>query len=164
MPASTASGLAQSLTHLMNGRLGQEGHAHLSITDVEIEGPGPLPAKGLVELKKFFDMPALWIMDREILDFVSIDGREKRFKIIILRPFSVALNKAVIRLLAAAVAQAKGFLGRGITGPAAVKALRVKGLGTEFGCVLRWHRDQQFKRGLQMNVINQFGGVMLAVG
>ena len=29
-------GLAQSLTHLVNGRLGHQRHGHLSVADVEI--------------------------------------------------------------------------------------------------------------------------------
>jgi len=43
--------------------LGQQGHTHLSVADVEIERTGPMPTQGLVEFKKLFDMPALWIMD-----------------------------------------------------------------------------------------------------
>src|ERR1700693_968662 len=49
-----AKGLAQPMTHLVNGRLSQQRHAHLSVADIEIKGPGPLPAKGLVEFEKLF--------------------------------------------------------------------------------------------------------------
>jgi hypothetical protein len=34
----------------------------------------------------------------------------------------------------------------------------------EFWRVLRRHRHEQFKGGLKMDVIDQFGAVMLAVG
>jgi hypothetical protein len=36
-----------------------------------------MPTQVLVELKKLFDMPALWIMERQILDFVTIGGGQE---------------------------------------------------------------------------------------
>src|ERR1700716_2190942 len=95
-------GFAQSLTHLVNSRLGHQGHGHLSVADVEIERTGPMPTQGLVEFEKLFDMPALWIMNSQILDFVTVDSGQEGFEIIILWPFTVALNETVIRLWAAA--------------------------------------------------------------
>ena len=55
--------LSQSLGHLMNGRLGQQGHAHLPVADIEIERTSPMPTQGLVEFKKLLDVPALWIVN-----------------------------------------------------------------------------------------------------
>jgi hypothetical protein len=65
---------------------------------------------------------------------------------------------------AAALFEAKRLLGGGIASPPAIEALRAQSLILEFGRVLRRHRHQQFKRSLKVNVIEQFGGVMLAVG
>ena len=109
-------------------------------------------------------MPALWIMDSQILDFVTVGGGYEGFEIIILWSFTITLNETVIRLWAAALFEAKRLLGGGIASPPAIEALRVESLVTEFRRVLRRHRHEQFKRGFQVDVIKQFGGVMLAVG
>ena len=77
--------LAQSLTYLVNSRLVEDQcHGHLSVTDVEVEGTSPMPTQGLVEFEKLFDMPALWVMNGQILDFVTVDGGQEGFEIIIL--------------------------------------------------------------------------------
>ena len=118
----------------------------------------------VVEFEKLFDMPALWVMNGQILDFVTVDGGQEGFEIIILWSFTVTLNETVIRLWAAALFEAKRLLGGGIASPPAIKALRAQSLVTEFGRVLRRHRHEQFKGGFKVDVIEQFGGVMLAVG
>ncbi len=73
-------GVENRLT-MVNRRLGHQGHGHLSITDVEVEGPSPMPTQGLVEFEKLFEMPALWIMNREILDFVTVGSGQEGFEI-----------------------------------------------------------------------------------
>jgi hypothetical protein len=118
----------------------------------------------LVEFEKLFDMPALWIMNSQILDFVTGDGGQEGFEIIILGPFTVTLNETVKRLWAAALFEAKRFLRGGIASPPAIKALRAQSLVMEFRRVLRRHRHEQFKGGLKMDVIEELGRVMLAVG
>lgn len=157
-------GLSQSLTHLVNSRLGHQGHGHLSVTDVEVQRTSPMPTQGLVEFEKLFDMPTLWIMNGQILNFVTVDGGQEGFEIIILWPFTIPLNETVIRLWAATLFEAKRLLGGGIASSPAIEALRAQSLVLEFGRVLRRHRHEQFKRGLKVNMIEQFGGVMLAVG
>jgi hypothetical protein len=103
-------------------------------------------------------------MNSQILDFVTVDSGQEGFEIIILWPFTVALNETVIRLWAAALLEAKWFLSGSIASPPAIKALRPQSLVMEFWRVLRWHRHEQFKGSLKMDVIEQFGRVMLAVG
>src|ERR1700738_4846560 len=156
-------GLAQSLTHLVNSRLGHQRHGHLSVTDVEVERTGPMPTQGLVEFEKLFDMPALRIVNCQILDFVTVGGGQEGFEIIILWSFTVTLNETVIRLWAAALFEAKRLLGGSIASPPAIKALRAPSLVMEFGRVLRRHRHEQFKGGLKMDMIEEFGRVMFAV-
>ena len=70
-------GLAQALTHLVNGSLSQQRHGHLPVADVEVERAGPMPPKGLIEFEELLDMPALGIMDGEILNFVPLSGSQK---------------------------------------------------------------------------------------
>jgi len=60
----------------------------------------------------------------------------------------------------AAVLQAKWFFSGGIASPARIK---VQSLAMEFWRALCWHGQQQFKGGLKMNLIDQFGAVMLGV-
>src|SRR5277367_5596264 len=117
-----------------------------------------MPAQGLVEFEKLFDMPPLWIMNGQILDFVTVGGGQEGFEIIILRSFTVTLNKTVIRLRATALFKAKRLLGGSIASPSAIKALRAQSLVLEFGRVLRRHRYEQFKGGLQMDVVEELGG------
>ena len=86
-------GFAQSLTHLVNSRLGHQRHGHLTVADVEIKRTGSMPTQSLVEFEKLFDMPALWIVNSQVLDFVTVGGGKEGFKLIILWPFTVALNE-----------------------------------------------------------------------
>src|ERR1700756_979381 len=58
---------AEPLAYLGDGRLSHQSHRHLSVADIEIERTGPMPTQGLVKFKKLFHMPALWIVEREIL-------------------------------------------------------------------------------------------------
>ena len=88
-------GLTQSLAHLVNRSLGHQCHGHLSVTDVEVERTSPMPTEGLVEFEKLFDMPALWIMNGQILDFVTVGGGQEGFEMIILWSFTVTLNETV---------------------------------------------------------------------
>ena len=103
-------------------------------------------------------------MNSQILDLVTVDGGQEGFEIIILWPFTVALNETVIRLWAAALLEAKRFLSGRIASPPAIKAPRAQSLVMEFWRVLRRHRHEQFKWGLKMDVIEELGRVMLAVG
>jgi hypothetical protein len=61
----------------VNGSLSQQRHSHLPVADVEIERAGPMPTKGLIEFEELLDMPALGIMDGEILYFVTVGGRQE---------------------------------------------------------------------------------------
>src|ERR1700686_990631 len=140
-------GFAQSLTHLVNSRLGHQGHGHLSVTDVEVERTGPMPTQGLIEFEKLFDMPALWIVNSQILDFVTVGGGQEGFEIIILWSFTVTLNETQIRFWAAALFEAKRLLGGGTASPPAIEALRAQSLVLEFGRVLRAASARAVQRG-----------------
>jgi hypothetical protein len=96
-----------------------------------------MPTQGLIEFEKLFDMPALWIVNSQVLDFVTVGGGKEGFKIIILWPFAIALNETVIGLWAATMLQAKSFLGGGIAGPSASKSFRSQSLSSSKG-VSRW--------------------------
>ena len=70
-------GLAQTLTHLVDGSLSQQRHSHLPVANIEVERAGPMPPKGPIEFEELLDMPALGIMDGEILKFVTVSGSQK---------------------------------------------------------------------------------------
>jgi hypothetical protein len=42
-------GLAQTLTHLVDGSVSQQRRRHVPVADVEVERIGPMPTKGLIE-------------------------------------------------------------------------------------------------------------------
>ena len=122
-----------------------------------------MPTQGLVEFEKLFDMPALWIMNGQILDFVTIGSGQEGFEIIILWSFTVTLNETEIRLWAAALCEAKRLLGGGIASPPAIEAPSSE-LGSGVWANFAAASGPAIQRGLQVDVIEQFGGVMLAVG
>src|SRR5262252_5320043 len=158
-----AKGFAQTLAHLMDSGLGQQSQAHLAVADMKIECPGPMPTQSLIAFEELFDMPALGVMDGEILYFIAIGGGAKRFIKIIGWPFSAALGETIVRFRATAVLEPKGGFSGGIAGPAGNKAFRGQSLALDFWRVVRRHGHQQLKGGLQMNVIEEFARIMLAI-
>ena len=52
----------QTLTQLVNGALGDQDHAQMTIADIQVERSGAVPAQGLIEFKELLDMPALRIV------------------------------------------------------------------------------------------------------
>lgn len=65
---------AETLSELMDDGLGEEGHSHLSVADVEIESSRAVPAELLVEVEELFDVPAFWVLESEILKGVFVRG------------------------------------------------------------------------------------------
>ena len=49
----------QTLAQLMDERLGQEGHGHLSVPDVEVQGARAFPAEVLIKAKELLDLPTV---------------------------------------------------------------------------------------------------------
>jgi len=46
----------------VNGALGDQNHAQMTIADIQVERSGAVPAQGLIEFKELLDMPALRIV------------------------------------------------------------------------------------------------------
>lgn len=90
-----AEGIAQPLTELMDGRLSDESQGHLSVSDMEIEGAGPIPPEGLVGMEEFFNMPPFGIVFDEDLKFVAIPCGNEAFALIFILFFSAALHDLV---------------------------------------------------------------------
>ena len=81
----------------MNGGLSDKGHSHMTVPDMEVESAGPLPAKGLIGVKKFFAVPTFRIMLNWIIDCGSCGGAQKSIEFEIIVSFSETLNDLVIR-------------------------------------------------------------------
>jgi hypothetical protein len=73
-------GVPELLTHLVDCGLSHQSHSHLSVANIKIERTGPMPTQGLVKFKKLFDMPAFWIMEGQILYFITIGSGQEGFR------------------------------------------------------------------------------------
>ena len=67
-------GFAEALSELMKSRLRHEGHAHVSVADMEIEGAGAVPSQRLVGVEEFFDVPSFGIIVDEGGEFLGVAG------------------------------------------------------------------------------------------
>ena len=65
---------SETLAKLMYGRLGDQSHTHLCITNVEIHRPRPVPTKRLVRIEELFDVPAFRKVAGQGIDLVAIRG------------------------------------------------------------------------------------------
>ena len=81
----------------MNGGLSDKGHSHMTVPDMEVESAGPLPAQGLIGVKKFFAVPAFRIVLNWIIDHGLCGGTKKSIKFEIIVSFSETLNDLAIR-------------------------------------------------------------------
>lgn len=79
-------GRAQALAQLVHESLRNHRQGHLAIADVQVEGAGPLPAEGLIELKKLLDVPTIRVVLGEVEQFGAVAGGEERL-VEILRGF-----------------------------------------------------------------------------
>ena len=92
-----AAGWGQPLAKLIDRRLGDQGHRHLAITNVEIARPRPVPAQRLMGVEELLHMPSLGKFAGQLLDLVAIAGREERVEAVLLRPLPLPLDVLVER-------------------------------------------------------------------
>src|SRR4029078_4639059 len=89
----TSKWIANSLPELMNHRLGEQGHSHLAVADVQVEGASPLPTEVLIELEKLLDMPAFGKLLGHGLHFRAVGTTKKALELIFLGTLAGALHK-----------------------------------------------------------------------
>jgi hypothetical protein len=61
----------------MDRRLGQQGHAHLSVTDVEVQRAGMPPAEGLMGVEELLHVPAFGKLTGQGIYRVAVRGGEE---------------------------------------------------------------------------------------
>ncbi len=83
---------SQALAQLVKRGLGNQSEAHVALADISIEGAGPLPAQGLMDIEELFDVPELGEMQGEIVNFGGVAGAQKRLVIERVGRFSGALD------------------------------------------------------------------------
>src|SRR5689334_20908382 len=89
----TSKWISNSLPELMNHRLGEQGHSHLAVADVQVEGASPLPTEVLIELEKLLDMPAFGELLSHCWQLRTIGATKKALELILLGPLAGALHK-----------------------------------------------------------------------
>ena len=57
------------MAELVQSGLSDQSHRHVAVTDIEVEGAGPVPAERLMGIEEFLDMPAFGKVLGEGLDF-----------------------------------------------------------------------------------------------
>src|SRR3990172_12427571 len=94
-------GRAEPLSQHEACGLSDQGHRHLPITDIQIQGACAMPSQSLVVIEKLLNVPSLRVMDRELFQFISIASTEEGFKVVIFWAFPFALNELVVGALMA---------------------------------------------------------------
>ena len=155
-------GGAESLSQGMEAGLSQEGEGHASVADVEVEGSGAFPAEGLIGVEEFFDVPALGVMDGEVLDLVAGGGGEEGLEAVVVASLSAALDDLVER--GVAVLEAEGSRGGGEPGPSSGEGVGIEvgellGGGGSFG-----EGNHQVEGGLGEDVLEEVDGDVFGVG
>src|SRR5260370_409056 len=82
--------LLQPGSQLVDDRLGNQRHAHLTVADVQVQRPGTFPAQGLIEVEEFFDVPAAGELRRQQLHLVTLERGEEGLVAAIVRAFTAA--------------------------------------------------------------------------
>ena len=93
----TRRGRGEPLAQLIDRRLGDQGHRHLAIANVEIARPRAVPAQCLMSIEELLHVPALGKISGQLLDLVAIAGREERIEAVFLRPLPLPLDVLVER-------------------------------------------------------------------
>src|SRR6516225_1581796 len=73
-------GRGQPLAELIARRLSDQGHRHLAIADVEVAGPRPVPAQGLMGIEELLHVPPLGEFAGQLLDLIAVAGRQERIE------------------------------------------------------------------------------------
>src|SRR6266550_5989489 len=148
----------------MDQALCHQGQGHLSQADVKVQGAGTFPAQVLIEAEELFDVPAIREVDGQGWYFQASPGAGEALEVIILGAFAGALNVTVAWIGQGAAPGLESFGGDGKAGPmrdehllgqSSVVLLEIFGMA---------QRDQQIKRGVLTNVVQQFHCEVLDIG
>src|SRR5512139_2145152 len=90
-------GRTQALPKLMDERLGQQGHNHLTQANMQIEGAGAFPAQALIKTVELFDVPTIRKVGSQGRYFRAGRRAGEALKVVVLRLLARALNVAIVR-------------------------------------------------------------------
>lgn len=154
-------GFGEALAELVESGLGEQGHGHLSVADVEVEGSGAVPSKVLVGVEEFLDAPALGIVAGEQRDLVVLAGGEKCLVAIVGRGFAGSLNELMDG--DGGVLKAIGTNGGGVSGPSGSEEGGIEGFEFAVGGLLAGLRDEQIETALGDDAFEQVGAEVFGV-
>ncbi len=157
-----AEGFAEALARLVEDGLGDEGEGHGAVADVEVESAGAVPAKGLIGVEEFFDVPALGKVGGQGMELVALGGTEEGFELIVIGDFAAALDE--LGVAGAAWGKGERALGGGEAGP--VTCELVGGYGAELGLSGEavGHGQEQIEGGFGGDVVDEVGRIVFGVG
>lgn len=156
-------GATQSRAQLMDGCLGNQGHGHLPIADVEIHRTGAFPTKGLIGVEELFDMPSFGEVDCQRIDFISVGGAQEAFVLPGVGTFTVALDELPIAACFAGLDFERQFRGSETSPTADELILRDCLESSPMGRLIR-DRNEQIEACASVDVGDQFTGEVFRVG
>jgi len=156
-------GRGKALAQHIGGGLGEKGQGHTAVPDVQVEGAGPVPAEGLVVVKKLFDMPALRVVAGKAFDFGTIRSAKEGFELPLIGALVGSLDQLVVDV-GGGGGETEGLFEGGKTRPTRDElALGKSAQGVQEGR-LHGHGDEEIEGGMVGDAVEQIDGVMLGVG
>ena len=154
---------AQTPTELVDHRLRQQGHRHLSITNIDIHRAAPSPAQALLEVEKLLDVPALRIVVGDGLDGIVIRRGEKGVESPFLGPLSLTLDQFVVRAKLAVVGQIRLDC-CSVSGPVSRECFGRHLFPTALMALAVGDRHNKIKRCLAADMVEEFRGEVFRIG
>lgn len=153
----------QALAKLMEGRLGDEGQAHMAVADIQVEGTRSIPSEGLMVLEELLDMPSVRVILGQRLDFVASAGAQEGLEEVVGSADTGALKKldqGEIRAVVEVKGALQGRESRPLFGEGELGQDRSLGGGSLAG----GHGRQEIEAALADHRFEEFTGAMFLVG
>ena len=155
--------LAESWPQLRHDGLGQQGERHVAVSNVEVKGPGAVPAESLFGVEELFGVPTLGEVLGQGGDFLAVGGGQEGVELPLFGSFPETLDELNERPASAPSELVRPF-GGGVAGPVTGERLGRHGAQLPLEGRLVGHGHQQVEGGLFVNVIEQLGCEMFRIG
>src|SRR5258707_3295368 len=141
----------------MNHGLSHQSQTHLAQADIEVEGAGALPTQALVKAEELLDVPAARKIPGQGRNFGTSRCTGEGLVVVILSPFSGALDVAITGLAQGASRGNKALHCNGEASPVSRKLLgrTIPVTSRLRSAITHWH--QQIKIAVAPNQIEHLG-------
>ena len=146
-------GFPQALLELVDESLSDQGHSHLTVSNMKVHGAGTVPSERLIGLEELFQVPSFGIFVGKGIGFVTVTSSQKRLEDVVIRFFSGPLNQLPVGTGRSTV-QAVGNACGGKAGPSSGEALFGQGLHLFADAFSVGHGHKEIKGGLAVHVVD----------